>query len=238
MLKAVLEVLQHRHGLHHRPRLQLGPVDWSLADLCDRVLSSCEVFKFLKEAKSWEICLNAILKGPAPSLTSTSNGGSTCGSKSNRPCQFPYKHSDGTMRSECFKDQGVQKCYTRLEDDYTVRECRVRKNYPFLIHFTHGPKKIRSINRYGHISQIRSQCWPTLQGKPNSLANCGSTCPLAGYHTHSELIAELERLANQHTNDSETFSIGSSQRGEDLKGIRWVSNEERKRRGGCTEMEV
>jgi len=68
------------------------------------------------------------------------------------------------------------------------------------------------------------KCYTRLQddytGDPNSLATCGSACPLSGYHTHSELIAELERLANQHRNDSETFSVGSSQRGADFRGIR------------------
>ena len=59
-------------------------------------------------------------KGPAPSLTSTANGGSTCGTTSNGRCQFPYKHSDGTMRSECFDSRGKKQCYTTLRDDYTV----------------------------------------------------------------------------------------------------------------------
>ena len=52
------------------------------------------------------------------------------------------------------------------------------------------------------------------------MATCGELCPLGGYHTHSELIAELRRLTTQHSNDSELFSIGSSQRGRDLTGIR------------------
>ena len=60
----------------------------------------------------------------APTTTSAPGpgpGGSTCGTTSTGLCQFPYKHSDNTMRSECFLSSGVKKCYTRLQDDYTVR---------------------------------------------------------------------------------------------------------------------
>ena len=68
-------------------------------------------------------------QGPAPSLTSV-GGGSTCASKSNSPCRFPYKHTDGSMRSECFNDGGQRKCYTRLKDDYTVRMQITNHNSP------------------------------------------------------------------------------------------------------------
>ncbi len=97
-------------------------------------------------------------------------------------CQFPYLHSDGQMKHECFMDPAGDRfkswCPTRVDPG-------------------------------------------TRRPDPDSLQPCSYSCPLTKYHTHSELIRDLNDMAFNNTDRAEIFDLGRSQRGDPLYGIRY-----------------
>ena len=89
------------------------------------------------------------------------------------------------------------------------------------------------VNRYK--SYCPTQVDPaTMLPVEGSVEECYShSCPLAKYHTHREVVEDLNELSSSEYFDvAETFSLGSSQLGEPLYGIRLsesVSNVNRSR---------
>ena len=56
-------------------------------------------------------------------------------------------------------------------------------------------------------------------------ASCeGETCPLMKYHSHQDLISDLQLIHNTYPEHTRLFSVGKSNDGANLKGIRLSLN--------------